>query len=86
MGRPGDHLLTLSEAAAELRVSRETVRKLTASGRLPFVPVGTGSARLCRRVRRETLERFKRQERRDAFEELIERAKLSGKAGLRSYV
>jgi hypothetical protein len=58
-----DELLTLSEVAAELRVSPEQVRSLCTSGALPFIVVSPpGKDRVHRRVRRETLEHFKRNE------------------------
>ncbi len=53
-----DELLTLDEVAAKLKVSRETARRLCTSGKLPFVPVGTGSDRHIRRVRSSTLAAF----------------------------
>jgi excisionase family DNA binding protein len=57
-------LLTLSEAARELRVSHEQVRSLCIAGSLPFVVVSPPkSGKIHRRIRRETLERFKRNER-----------------------
>jgi excisionase family DNA binding protein len=61
-----DQLLTLDEVAGQLRVSPETVRKLCVVGKLPWVNVGTGESRHCRRVLASTLSAYMRDERRAA--------------------
>lgn len=66
---PDDELLTLDEVAAKLKVSRSTARQLCVSGRLPWVPAGTGKDRHIRRVRKSTLAAFMQNERRDAATE-----------------
>lgn len=57
-----DPVLTPDEVAAALKVSRETVRKMLASGKLAWVPVGMGESRQCRRVRKSTLDEYLRNE------------------------
>ena len=60
-------LLTTEEVASELRISDEAARKLMTSGKLAFVQVTAGERRMTRRVRRDTLEAFKRNEQRATF-------------------
>lgn len=55
-------LLTPAEAAAELRVGVSTIHRMIAAGKLAFIEVGTGTLRPRRRIRRDTLDRFKRAE------------------------
>lgn len=64
---PHDELLKLDDVANRLKVSRETARALCVSGKLPWVPVGTGSKKQFRRVLSSTLDAFMRQERKNAI-------------------
>lgn len=69
MSETNAKLLTVAEVAATLKVSRETARKLMATGRLPYVAVGTGSSRKLRRVNPATLAAYLQDERRDAIKQ-----------------
>jgi excisionase family DNA binding protein len=62
-----DQLLTLTEVAMRLKVNRETVRRLCAAGRLPWVNVGTSETRPIRRVLETTLRAYMQNERRAAI-------------------
>ena len=53
-------LLTIPEAAHEMRVSRTTVYRLINAGRLPVVHVGTGNKRARARVAREAITEIKK--------------------------
>jgi excisionase family DNA binding protein len=59
-------LLTVSEVAAQLRVSRRTVERLVARGELPFIalPLRRGGLRFCR----GEIERFLEQRHRAPLE------------------
>lgn len=50
---PGDHLLTVSEVAADLRVSNMTVYRLIRGGQLPALRVGRNY-----RIRQADLEAY----------------------------
>jgi excisionase family DNA binding protein len=62
---PGDNLLTVSEAAGVLRVSRRTIERLVAQGTLPFIalPLQRGGLRFWR----HELETFLEQRHREAL-------------------
>ncbi len=80
MPKDPDELLTIDEVAAELKIGYETARQLTVKGRLAFVAVGSGSSRNLRRVRRDTLESFKRAELRSSTQRMIDQANRMVKA------
>jgi hypothetical protein len=70
-----DELLTLDEVAARLKISPETARKLCVTGKLAWVPRGTGSSRQFRGVRRDTLEAYMRNERHGAVKQQMDQIK-----------
>lgn len=71
-------LLTIDEVATELKVSYESARQLTISGKLPYVSVTPGKQRETRRVRRDTLDAFKRAEKRSRVADEMRHVRNSG--------
>ncbi|HYU76372.1 MAG TPA: helix-turn-helix domain-containing protein [Ktedonobacteraceae bacterium] len=57
---PGEELLTVEEAAKELRISPKTVRQYIASGELVAIVLGKGF-----KISRDDLEDFKQRRRTD---------------------
>jgi excisionase family DNA binding protein len=70
-------LITLQEVADELAISYEQARRLCRTGRLASVNVGTSDGRRQYRVRRDTLEAFKRNELRPDVKGEIEGVRVS---------
>jgi hypothetical protein len=70
-------LLTLQEVADDLLITYEQARRLCSKGRLASINVGTSDARHQYRVRRDTLEAFKRNEKQGSVKDEIGGVRVS---------
>jgi hypothetical protein len=68
VSRDADELVDLDVVARELGVKRDHARMLCVAGKLPFVNVGTTDDRIIYRVRWQTLQDFKRHEKRKSID------------------